>query len=79
MAAQSKQAIRKSTASEIIDKYFAAYMSNDRNAIEEFLSDDFTFTSPYDDHIDKAAYFEKCWHFSENDPDFRFVKRLSRL
>lgn len=74
MAAQGKQTSRKSTALEIIDKYFSAYMANDRNAIEECLSEDFTFTSPYDDHIDKAGYFEKCWHFSENNPYFRFVR-----
>ncbi|ESQ79133.1 hypothetical protein AEYBE204_10625 [Asticcacaulis sp. YBE204] len=25
------------------------------------LTERFTFTSPNDDHIDKAAYFERCW------------------
>ena len=28
------------------------------------LADDFTFTSPYDDAIDKADYFERCWPVS---------------
>ncbi|HMG55212.1 MAG TPA: nuclear transport factor 2 family protein, partial [Kofleriaceae bacterium] len=40
---------------------FHAYQTADRNEIEPLLSDDFTFTSPYDDHIDRAAYFERCW------------------
>jgi hypothetical protein len=40
---------------------FAAYLSNDRAAVENALTDDFRFTSPYDDRIDKATYFERCW------------------
>lgn len=29
--------------------------------MEALLADDFTFTSQYDDHIDKAEYFIRCW------------------
>jgi hypothetical protein len=25
------------------------------------LGDDFHFTSPYDDELDKASYFARCW------------------
>jgi ketosteroid isomerase-like protein len=46
---------------EIIRALFAAYMSNDRKAVEDVLADDFRFTSPYDDRIDKKTYFERCW------------------
>ncbi len=38
--------------SEIIRALFAAYLSNDRRAVENALADDFHFTSP-DDRIDK--------------------------
>ena len=44
---------------------FAAYLANDRRAIEDFLTDDFRFTSPYDDEIDKATYFARCWRVSD--------------
>src|SRR4051812_4617967 len=47
--------------SEMIRKLFAAYMANDRKAVEAAFTDDFRFTSPYDDEIDKATYFERCW------------------
>jgi ketosteroid isomerase-like protein len=47
--------------SELIRGYFSAYISNDRDAIEAVLTDDFTFTSPYDDAIDRATYFVRCW------------------
>jgi ketosteroid isomerase-like protein len=51
--------------SEIIRALFAAYMSNDRKAIENSFTDDFRFTTPYDDRIDKATYFERCWKASD--------------
>jgi ketosteroid isomerase-like protein len=57
MAATSK--------ADIIRNLFAAYMSNDRKAIEDSFTDDFHFTSPYDDEIDKATYFERCWKVSD--------------
>ena len=50
---------------EIIRALFAAYMANDRRAVEDVLADDFRFTSPYDDAIDKATYFERCWRTSD--------------
>jgi ketosteroid isomerase-like protein len=45
---------------DLIRKYFAAYKAKNRKLLEDGFSDDFTFTSPYDDAIDKATYFERC-------------------
>lgn len=50
---------------EIIRALFAAYLSNDRDAVEEHFTGDFRFTSPYDDRIDKPTYFERCWRVSD--------------
>jgi ketosteroid isomerase-like protein len=50
---------------DIIRALFAAYLSNDRKAVEASFTDDFRFTSPYDDRIDKATYFERCWKTSD--------------
>jgi ketosteroid isomerase-like protein len=47
--------------SEIIRALFAAYRSNDRAAVEDAFANDFRFTSPYDDRIDKVTYFTRCW------------------
>lgn len=47
--------------SDIIRRCFAAYQSKDRKALADLFAEDFTFTSPYDDAIDKATYFERCW------------------
>jgi len=54
-----------SSKAEMIRAIFAAYMSNDRGVVEDALTDDFRFTSPYDDEIDKATYFERCWRNSD--------------
>jgi ketosteroid isomerase-like protein len=50
---------------ELIRALFAAYFSNDRTAVENALTEDFRFTSPYDDEIDKATYFQRCWRGSD--------------
>jgi hypothetical protein len=50
---------------EIIRAIFAAYLSNDRKVVEDSLTDGFRFTSPYDEEIDKATYFERCWRNSD--------------
>ena len=44
---------------------FAAYLANDRKVVENAFSDDFRFTSPFDDNIDKPTYFERCWKNSD--------------
>jgi ketosteroid isomerase-like protein len=49
------------TIPDLVRELFSAYRSGDRKVVEDLLSDDFTFTSPVDDHIDKATYFERCW------------------
>ena len=54
---------------------YRAYESGDRGVVEELLSDDFTFYSPADVGIDRAAYFERCWPNSELIESFEF-KRL---
>jgi ketosteroid isomerase-like protein len=51
--------------SELIHTYFKAYETKDRAALESTISSDFTFTSPFDDHIDRSTYLERCWPNSE--------------
>ncbi|MCK1367470.1 nuclear transport factor 2 family protein [Bradyrhizobium sp. 62] len=45
----------------LIRDLFAAYLANDRQRVADALADDFRFTSPFDDDLDKATYFERCW------------------
>lgn len=40
---------------------FNAYRAQDRETAERLLADNLTFTSPQDDHIDRATYFQRCF------------------
>ncbi|GAC1599483.1 MAG: nuclear transport factor 2 family protein [Ramlibacter sp.] len=57
--------------SELVRAYFGAYESENRPAAERLLADNFTFTSPNDDAIDRATYFERCWPQGEPARDHR--------
>jgi len=46
---------------EIVRRCFQAYVDNDRAAVEALVADDFAFTSPLDNRLDRATYFERCW------------------
>ena len=54
-------------------KGYQAYVDKDRAAIEALISDDFHFTSPLDNRIDRRTYFARCWPNNERISDFRFV------
>ena len=49
----------------IIRAVFAAYLADERKSVEDRFTDDFRFSSPYDDSIDKPTYFERCWRVSD--------------
>jgi hypothetical protein len=49
----------------MIRTIFAGYLSDNRKLVEEALGEDFRFTSPFDDNIDKPTYFERCWQNSD--------------
>ena len=50
-----------SRRSILVRQAFDAYRCHDRAMLEAVLADDFRFTSPYDDAIDRATYFDRCW------------------
>jgi hypothetical protein len=41
------------------------------------ISEDFHFTSPLDNRIDRATYFERCWPNHETIVGFDFVRLVS--
>jgi ketosteroid isomerase-like protein len=49
------------TNAELIRTSCNCWVSGDRATLESILADDFTFTSPNDDHLNKAQYWEVCW------------------
>jgi ketosteroid isomerase-like protein len=51
-------------------RYYAAFQEVDRETMEALLAPHFTFTSPFDDRIDREHYFTRCWP-SAGSFDFR--------
>ena len=44
-----------------VRKYYRAWEGKDWRPLDILLADDFTFTSPVDDHISKSAFKTGCW------------------
>ena len=63
----------KNDAVAIARACYEAYVAKDRAAIEALLADDFHFSSPLDNRLDRATYFARCWPNSETIEAFEFV------
>jgi len=56
---------------------YEAYVKKDRAAIEALISEDFHFTSPLDNRLDREAYFRICWPGSRNTERFKLVNLVA--
>jgi ketosteroid isomerase-like protein len=52
---------------------YQAYVHKDRAAIEGLIAEDFHFTSPLDNRIDRAAYFARFWPNSTMIAEFNLI------
>ena len=51
--------------------YYRSYVDKDRAVIEALLAPDFHFSSPLDNRLDRAAYFDRCWPNSNVISEFK--------
>ncbi|SES48891.1 SnoaL-like domain-containing protein [Streptomyces sp. yr375] len=58
---------------DVVEAAFRCYRSQDRAAALPLYADDFTFTSPQDDHIGKAAFFERCFPTADRMTEQRLL------
>jgi ketosteroid isomerase-like protein len=63
---------------ELARDAYRAFETADRELIESLLSEDFTFFSPPDPGIDRAAYFDRCWPNADLISSYEF-KRLTEV
>jgi ketosteroid isomerase-like protein len=49
------------SSADIVRASFDAYLAQERDTADRLIAEDFVFTSPQDDHIDKAAFLERCF------------------
>ncbi|MEI9987355.1 MAG: nuclear transport factor 2 family protein [Aliidongia sp.] len=52
---------------------FLTYVDKDRAAIEALIAEEFRFTSPLDNGLDRATYFDRCWPNSKTLSGFDFI------
>jgi len=52
---------------------YQAYVNKDRALIESLIGEDFHFTSPLDNRLDRATYFARCWPNSRTITGFKLV------
>jgi len=52
---------------------YEAYVTKDRAAIGELIAEDFHFTSPLDNQLDRETYFRRCWPNSKVIEGFDFI------
>ena len=64
----------KKDPSALVRQSFQAYVDKDRASIESVLAQDFHFSSPLDNRIDRETYFKRCWPNSETTKDFKFIR-----
>lgn len=57
---------------EIAKQCYRAYESRDLALLQSLIAEDFVFSSPRDDFIDRATYFARCWPNSDNIRRFTF-------
>jgi ketosteroid isomerase-like protein len=57
----------------IVRASYAAFAAKDRAALEKLIADDFHFTSPLDNRVDRETYFARCWPNSEKIESFDFI------
>jgi hypothetical protein len=57
--------------------FYAAFASGDRALVESTITDDFTFSSPPDPHLDRTGYFERCWPHAGQGQTFEFVRLIA--
>src|SRR5262245_55264966 len=69
MTTQSKE----NTNASIARAAYEAFVMKDRAALEKLLAEDFHFTSPRDNRLDRETYFRRCWPNSTVIEGFEFV------
>jgi hypothetical protein len=48
-------------ASDLAVELLQAYLGKHRRTAESLIGEEFRFTSPLDNAIDRATYFSRCW------------------
>ena len=73
MTSHQESSVADRDSAEIAKQMYLAYVDKDRSAIERLIAEDFHFTSPLDNRLDRKTYFERCWPNSRWIAGFDFI------
>jgi ketosteroid isomerase-like protein len=66
-----------SRPTDVVLAFMQAFRDQDRDRAEALMADDFVFTSPQDDRIDRATWLERCFpsadHFDSPSTTLQIV------
>ncbi len=60
----------------VVRRCYQAYADSDRAAAEAVIAEDFHFSSPLDNRIDRKTYFARCWPNHEWITGYEFVRLI---
>lgn len=58
--------IDNTNPTEVVRAYYETWTRKNQPAMEALLTDDFHFTSPLDNRLDRETFFKRCWPGSED-------------
>jgi hypothetical protein len=61
----------RSKSQDAVRNYYAAWETKSWHPVDILLADNFTFSSPLDDHINKSAFKAGCW-----DTQIAYIERF---
>jgi len=61
----------------LVRRWFAIWLTADREAAEAIVAEDFHFTSPLDNRLGRKAFFERCWPNSASMGRFDIVRLVT--
>ena len=73
------QSVESTTAGNIAiaRAAYEAYVTKDRAALENVIAEEFHFTSPLDNRLDRDSYFRRCWPNSNVIEGFDFINLVA--
>jgi ketosteroid isomerase-like protein len=59
---------------DVVRRLFQAFNDDDRETAKALIAEDYRFTTPLDNGIDKASFFARCWPGDNGVSDFRIER-----
>jgi ketosteroid isomerase-like protein/predicted enzyme related to lactoylglutathione lyase len=63
-------------AARVVRSFVEAFRDRRHDDFDALMAPDFTFTSQYDNHIDREAFYERCWPNGERLDEMR-IERIT--